>query len=142
MPSIKELVKAFFLSFDSKPIPLPEDEPVPLDLPGPFQFYEYKGEIMGEAVYNEIMEQITAERFARERVKKKEEYITAVKRRFENYDEILAVIDKLSEEDKYDVLKFLVSLRKKHRDELDWEKFKHKLIVREEAYLKNKREKS
>ena len=97
---------------------------------------------MGEAVYNEIMEQITAERFARERVKKKEEYITAVKRRFENYDEILAVIDKLSEEDKYDVLKFLVSLRKKHRDELDWEKFKHKLIVREEAYLKNKREKS
>ena len=139
MPSISELIKAFFLSFDSKPIPLPEDEPVPLDLPGPFQFYEYKGEIMGEAVYKQIMEQITAERFARERDRKKEEYIAAVKRRFENHDEILAVIDKLSEEDKYYVLEFLVSLRKKHRDELDWEKFKQELLVREEAYLKNKK---
>ena len=140
MPSISELIKAFFLSFDNKPIPLPEDEPVPLDLPGPFQFYEYKGEIMGEAVYNEIMEQITVDRFARERVKKKEEYIAAVKRRFENHDENLAVIDKLSEEQKYDVLEFLVSLRKKHRDEIDWEKFKHELLVREEAYLKSKKD--
>ena len=139
MPSISELIKAFFLSFDSKPIPLPDDEPVPLDLPGPFQFYEYKGEIMGEAVYKQLMKQISADRFAREREKKKEEYIAAVKRRFANHDEILAVIDKLSEENKYDVLDFLVSLRKKHRDEFDWEKFKHELLVREAAYLKSKR---
>lgn len=142
MPSISELIKAFFLSFDSKPLTSSEDEPVPLDPAGPFPFYKYKGEIMGEAVAKQIMEKIHEERFARERVKKKAGHIAAVKRRFANHNEILAVIDKLSEEHKYDVLDFLVSLRKKQRDELDWEQFKQELLAREEAYLKSKKEKA
>ena len=142
MQGISELIKAFFLSYESKPVTSPEDEPVPLDLAGPFPFYKYKGEIMGEAVYKQTMEKIYEERFTREREKEKEENIAAVKRRFANNDEILTVIDKLSEEHKYDVLNFLVSLRKKQRDELDWENFKHFLLVREEAYLKRKKRRS
>ena len=142
MPSISELIKAFFLSFDSKPVRSSEDEPVPLDLPGPFPFYKYKGEIVGETVYKQIMEKIYEEKYAREREKQKVENIAAVKRRFANHEEILAVIDKLSEEHKCDVLDFLVSLRKIERDEFDWERFKHSLLVREAAYLKNKKEKS
>ena len=140
MLSLSELIKTLFLSFDSKPVPSPEDEPVPLDLPGPFPFYKYKGEIMGEAVYKQIMEKIFEEKYTREREKKKVENIASVKRRFENHDEILAVIDKLSKEHKYDVLDYLVSLRKKERDELDWGKFKGELLVREEAYLKFEKE--
>jgi hypothetical protein len=142
VPSISELIKTFFLSFDSKPVTSSEDEPVPLDLAGPFPFYKYKGEIMGEAVYKQTMEKIYEERFTRERVKNKIKNIAAVKRRFANHDEILTVIDKLSEEHKNDVLDFLVSLRKKQRDEFDWVKFKDELLVREEAYLKIKRERS
>ncbi len=128
MLSLSELIKNLILGFDSKPVPSPEDEPVPLDLPGPFPFYKYKGEIMGEAVYKQIMEKIYEEKYTREREKKKIENIASVSRRFANHDEILAVIDKLSDEYKYDVLDYLVSLRKKERDELDWERFKHVLL--------------
>lgn len=104
MLSVSELIKALFLSFYSKPVPSPEDEPIPLDLPGPFQYYKYKGEIMGEAVYKQTMEKIYEEKFAREKEKKIVENKAAVKRRIENHDEIVTVIDKLSEEHKYGVL--------------------------------------
>ena len=90
------------------------------------------GKTITEAEYNQKLE----EEIAEEREKKKVDNIAAVKRRFENHDEILAVIEKLPEEHKYDVLDFLVSLRKKERDEFNWEKFKNTLIMRGEALQK------
>ena len=92
----------------------------------------HNGKMITEAEYNQKLE----EEIAEVREKKKIENIAAVKRRFENHEEIMAVVDKLPDEEKYYVLDFLVSLRKKERDEFDWERFKNALIMREEALQK------
>lgn len=68
--------------------------------------------------------------------KERKEQIAAIKRRFDNHEEILEFIDKLPEERKDYVLSFLYSLRKKQRDEFNWEKFKDKLIAGEEPNLR------
>lgn len=71
-----------------------------------------------------------------ERIRKREENIAAIKRRFENYEEILAVIDKLTEKEKDREMEFLLSLRKKHRDEFDWETHKNELLQKKACFKK------
>lgn len=52
----------------------------------------------------------------------------------------MTVVDKLPDEEKYYVLDFLVSLRKKQRDEFDWKRFKNALIERGDKFEEEQRE--
>ena len=90
--------------------------------------------MLTEAEYNQKIE----EEIEKEREIKKIENIATVKRSFENHEEIMAVVDKLPDEEKYYFLEFLVSHRKKERDEFDWEILKKTLIMREEALQRKK----
>ena len=54
----------------------------------------------------------------------------------------MTVVDKLPDEEKYYVLDFLVSLRKKQRDEFDWKRFKNALIERGDKFEEEQREQS
>ena len=140
MISISELVQLFFLKFGSEPLHKDEDAPceVKFGLPTPptMPEYRYKGDYISESEYNQITKQIRDNRLIEKRKEKREENIAAITRRYEKHEEILDVINQLPEEDKDDVIDFLVSLRKKQRDEFDWENFKNRLIARTEAYLK------
>ena len=124
-------------------VPSSGDEPVQLNIPGTGpQLYKYKGEIISEADLNRIMEQKREEELGKEREKerkKREEKIAAINRRFDNHEEILAVIEKLPDEHQCHVLDFLVSLRKKEREEFNWKEFKNALIAKEDELLKIKK---
>ena len=92
--------------------------------------------MLTEAEYNQTIE----EKIEKEREKKKIKNIAVVKQRFANHEEIMTVVDKLPDEEKYYVLKFLVSLRKKQRDEFDWKRFKNALIERGDKFEEEQRE--
>ena len=62
------------------------------------------------------------------RKNKREKQIAAIRRRFNNHEEILAVIDKISDFHQDLELDYLVGLTKKQRDELNWEEYKKKLL--------------
>lgn len=101
----------------------------------------HNGKMITEAEYNLIMEKETEKREeenAKKRIIEREKHIAAIKRRFNNHEDILSVINNLSDEHQDDVLEFLVSLRKTHRDEFNWEMFKNELIAKEDVYLKTK----
>ena len=74
------------------------------------------------------------------RKNKREKQIAAIRRRFDNHEEILAVIDKISDFHQDLVLDYLVGLTKKQRDELNWEEYKNTVLAREkEIFLKSEK---
>lgn len=128
--SIKEKVKTLYKVVKYNPIPeLPPHDQIPRVLHG--------DRYITEAEYNIIMAEEEKENRI-ERIARREEYIASITRRFENHKEILEVINRLSEEHKDDVIDFLLSLRKKQRDEFDWEEYKNLILAREDAnFLKS-----
>ena len=74
------------------------------------------------------------------RKNKREKQIAAIRRRFDNHEEILAVIDKISDFHQDLELDYLVGLTKKQRDELNWEEYKNTVLAREkEIFLKSEK---
>ncbi len=132
MKSLLSIVKVI-AGTDNKTNTKDEDYPVEVKfsgLPPTMPVYSYRGEYISEHEYRQIIEQKHEIEAKNNKLKKREENIAAIKRRFENYEEILEVIEQLSDEDKDHALDFLVSLRKKQRDELNWEEYKNKLLLK------------
>ena len=83
---------------------------------------------------------ISEEEIEEMRKNEREKQIAAIRRRFDNHEEILGVIDKLSDFHQDLELEYLVGLTKKQRDELNWEEYKNTVLAREEEkFLKNKK---
>lgn len=112
-----------FNRFFAKQAPIP-DKGYLDEIPKVYVYHD--GKMISEAEYKLIKQ----EDIKLECTKKREDNIAAIKRRFENYEEILEVIEQLSDGDKDHALDFLVSLRKKQRDELNWEEYKNKLLLK------------
>ena len=127
MKMIDDLMTSFFAKLS--PVPTAGKTGYLDEIPRVFD----DGRMLTEAEYNQKIKE--------EGEKKKIKNLAVVKQRFANHEEIMTVVDKLPDEEKYYVLEFLVSLRKKQRDEFDWKRFKNALIEIEERNLKkNQRE--